>query len=454
MREIRRCWFPFLGTDYKAVQRWLDRKAAQGWELEEAGPLLARFRRTGRRDLRCCVDIADQGRRNRAREEYLELCAQAGWVLVDTVRGMNLFKSKPGSAPAPIHTDPALELARFGKKFVGTQIAAVLTPLIAGGLSFALRRLTGPPVQTPSHLEVLCTLTSSVTLMCVLLWAILFVPALLLQLVHLLSYWLRSNIGVRRGGAMPEGGLLGARIRGALVALMEVWGLLVLCAVGLESETPLAAAGLGGLFLLAAGLGALYSPMGWDKRLGRKTLHISAFILCATAAVLAARPCFGTRTQDDLTRAEILARPVCTLSELKTLIAKEPDRISFRENRSPLVHGYEYTEQWMGLDNRLEQHIYACADKALAERYAAYARERLEAGLTYGGVTLREPAVLERIALAGIDEAWAGRAGGGSEHRYLILRRGNVTAQFESSLDLTRPDHMALLLKKMDQAAG
>ena len=52
-------WTPFwfMPGDFKAVERYLNRQAAKGWQLEKLG-LFARWRRTERNDLRCCVDLA------------------------------------------------------------------------------------------------------------------------------------------------------------------------------------------------------------------------------------------------------------------------------------------------------------------------------------------------------------------------------------------------------------
>lgn len=107
----------FAPMDCKVIQDWLDREAARGWELERAGLLLARFRRTERTDLRCCVDLT-----GRMDEDYLLFCDGAGWERVPGLNHLNIFKNKPGADPAPIHTEPVLELEAFRAKHLGAEL--------------------------------------------------------------------------------------------------------------------------------------------------------------------------------------------------------------------------------------------------------------------------------------------------------------------------------------------
>lgn len=126
----------FAPMDCKVIQDWLDREAAKGWELERAGLLLARFRRTERTDLRCCVDLT-----GRMDEDYLLFCDGAGWERVLGLNHLNIFKNKPGTDPAPIHTEPVLELEAFRRRHMGAELLTlfnlpfwlVLLPLLLAG---------------------------------------------------------------------------------------------------------------------------------------------------------------------------------------------------------------------------------------------------------------------------------------------------------------------------------
>lgn len=125
--------FPYGTIDYKAAQVWLDTKGAQSLRL--AGihlHCLARFTRE-EAPVSYFVDV-DGGEG----EAYLQLCADAGWEHVETVRMMTVFASRPGARPAPVQTDPTLEARRFGRKFVLRNLlsglgALVLLALVGGG---------------------------------------------------------------------------------------------------------------------------------------------------------------------------------------------------------------------------------------------------------------------------------------------------------------------------------
>lgn len=93
-------FFPYEAMDYKAAQACLDRRAAAGWVLKKVHlNVLARFEPCEGRshfvdlDLRRTLDETDP--------DYLQLCADAGWEKVQSLRGMLLFRSRPGPIPPP-----------------------------------------------------------------------------------------------------------------------------------------------------------------------------------------------------------------------------------------------------------------------------------------------------------------------------------------------------------------
>ena len=110
-------FFPYEAMNYKSAQAQLDRRAAQGWELRHIYlGCIARFRRADRPAHFVDLDIRgtmDEG----ADPDYLQLCADAGWELVQTLRGMLLFRTAAGRSPAPIQTDGELEWERFWEKY-------------------------------------------------------------------------------------------------------------------------------------------------------------------------------------------------------------------------------------------------------------------------------------------------------------------------------------------------
>lgn len=109
-------FFPYQAMNYKAAQRWLDRKAEQGWSLKHVHlGCLARFQKVEKTshfvdlDIRSAYDDPDA--------DYLQLCSDAGWELVQRLRGMLIFRAAPGASPVPIQTDGELEWERFWEKY-------------------------------------------------------------------------------------------------------------------------------------------------------------------------------------------------------------------------------------------------------------------------------------------------------------------------------------------------
>lgn len=197
--ETRDRLFPYLTMDYKAAEAWLNAQAQQGWRVESFF-----FRQWGitlvsddRPETRYCVDLYGGAKD----KDYLELCRQAGWELVTTVRNMNIFCSLPGMNPAPIQTDPSLEQDRFERKyFWGYILAALITPLFLPLLLFAMGWFskrpdywTSIPIQIFSHWSA--TLLSLVLLFFLLLdfW----------QTLSMLLYFRRCRAATAVGSPIP-----------------------------------------------------------------------------------------------------------------------------------------------------------------------------------------------------------------------------------------------------------
>lgn len=116
----------FSAGDFKTVEQELNRQAAAGWELVHAGPVLAKWRRTDRTDLRWCTDLASPRQDREIRKDYLALCAEGGWELVDFTGGMYLFRSRPGEEAFPIQTDPVLEKKNYNRYYILNCILSVI----------------------------------------------------------------------------------------------------------------------------------------------------------------------------------------------------------------------------------------------------------------------------------------------------------------------------------------
>ena len=89
------------------------------------GLFTATFRRA-ERPRRCWVEPARwKSERKKdwdARSDYLTLCGEAGWELLEEDGGLFYFRAKEGTDPAPLQTDEDVEWADVWKKALADQV--------------------------------------------------------------------------------------------------------------------------------------------------------------------------------------------------------------------------------------------------------------------------------------------------------------------------------------------
>ena len=99
MKEKMTRWFRYTAEDVKAAQAELDELAEQGWELAELGIFTASFRHA-EQPRRCWVEPARwtsiRRQDEQARTDYLALCEEAGWNLLDEAGGLFYFPGPAG----------------------------------------------------------------------------------------------------------------------------------------------------------------------------------------------------------------------------------------------------------------------------------------------------------------------------------------------------------------------
>lgn len=117
--------------DIKAAQAELERMDRMGWHLNKVYlGFLARFV-PAEAHSSWWVDWSDQTRWEK--EDYVQLCADAGWTLVQQTGYMSIYRANPGTLP--IQTDGAEEYRRFRREvyrrmWKGWLLAAVLLALL------------------------------------------------------------------------------------------------------------------------------------------------------------------------------------------------------------------------------------------------------------------------------------------------------------------------------------
>lgn len=119
MSSVKFGFFPYSSLYYKGAQEYLDKKAAKGLELRQVYlGCIARFEEAERPHHFVDLESIQEGYDDpmRTYKDYFQLCEDAGWELVQELRGMFLFRSKPGADPLPIQTDEEMEWERFWEK--------------------------------------------------------------------------------------------------------------------------------------------------------------------------------------------------------------------------------------------------------------------------------------------------------------------------------------------------
>jgi hypothetical protein len=100
VKESRTRFLAFSLGDYEGVRHYLDTLAEQGWELTgRSGWLTGRFRRTRRTELRYDVVPSRLARTPEELEQTVEQRRREGWEPVDTIWGMDIYRSMPCQQP-------------------------------------------------------------------------------------------------------------------------------------------------------------------------------------------------------------------------------------------------------------------------------------------------------------------------------------------------------------------
>lgn len=364
-------WFPYDADDYKAAQGWLDAQAAGGWALKRI--YFGRFALLEEAETpRHMVDLCLGGELGEANDEaYLQLCDDAGWEPVQTLRGMLLFRAKPGADPAPIHTDEGIEWERFWKKYVlrNTLISTAVTAVAL--LMLWVIWMAADQVGARSSYAPLPASNG----------ALMMGVGLALSLVYLLwsagrtaVYWFRC----KRAGAVVT---LGRRSTMARIVLGRAYSILFVA---------------GWLVLMLEGAGLFGNVVDLSMNILREE---------ETATVEACR-----------------AYPVAMADDFGVEWTEAWSRY-LDGRRSPLMDYLEYSEMVCGPGERATYQItcerYGCVSEPLARRILAQRKRETErgTGFLWGELPWAEAGLPE------FDESYTCRG-----NAYLLLREGNVVA--------------------------
>ncbi len=203
-------WFSYAPEDAKAAQAELNRLAAEGLELEEIWFCAAKFKHVEGRAPACWVEPARwtsmRLKDEEKQREYLELCEEAGWTLVDQSRSMFWFKASPGKAPAPIQTDGGVEWEAVLRGALRERAWQLMGLTVFWALHFILRLLLG----NVHFWELFLSDSAMILMACLSIWLVLDI----LRGAHVLRYRSqcrrsvregKRDTGAKSGGSPPEG---------------------------------------------------------------------------------------------------------------------------------------------------------------------------------------------------------------------------------------------------------
>lgn len=106
MQETRNRFLAFSFGDYEGVRQYLDTLAREGWELTgRAGLFTGQFQRSRRQELIYDVVPAGQRRSQELLDHEVQLRHSQGWEPVDTIWGMDIYKSLPCQSPEPLRRE-------------------------------------------------------------------------------------------------------------------------------------------------------------------------------------------------------------------------------------------------------------------------------------------------------------------------------------------------------------
>lgn len=384
-------FFPFDAGEYKAAQAWLDGRAARGWRLKRVYlGWLARFEPAESPSHFVDLDTR-RALEGEPDQDYLQLCSDSGWELVQILRGMLLFRAREGARPIPIQTDGGMEWDRFWRRAArnaAVTAAVLLAAVLLLWLSVSLSR------NSTTSRGVLALAASNGALLHALAMAGMLI-VLVWQGAAALSYLLRC----RRSGAMETPSVRMCLARGAVQ-----W----------------AATGL----LVAGWLVMLLEAVG----------------VAGVTVDLSTNP---FREEDTATVEACRAYPVVMARDLGLDDGEVQSRY-LDGRRSALMDSLSYSELVDGPEGTL---IITCRRYAYRWEWLASwcaGREREETGR---GAFLWGELPWEETALPGFDESYVCRDNG-----YLLLRAGTAVALVGCSqgVDLTEPDIQAMLWDRLN----
>ena len=459
MRKTKHVLFTFSPYEYKGVEGYLNEQAERGWELVKVGSILAKFRRTQRTDLKYCTDLLTYRRRQGGREaqrEYLDLCREGGWELIDRRGNMGLFASLAVTDPAPIQTDRDTEWYNYKRAYRNSlfwAVAAVLPSM----LSLLLAILLAGGLDTAGTALVRAIRFTWQRSWIAAIWQIAL-PILFAAGLGKIGGFFWNWARTRRTGAIqvPARWAMWAN---AVVNLIELMALLLMAAAAVAdliqgggSVAAVIGMGIGGVTIF-------FWPSFTDQdevypREYRQARIYGASLAVIAVLVIGATWWHGGDTVQFWPENDSFSAYRDTLEQLS--VVRETDLGVERGDSYRLSRGIGPAGRYTLLEVALEYGLselggaacsrYDCWSPWLAGQVADALREEAATPerLQYRDWVIRDyhGGELTPISLDWADEAWLGSWTNGVEEQgqVLVLRKGSVTVRVVGPVDLTDED--------------
>lgn len=410
--------FTYPLMDGKAAQAMLNRRAAQGWQLKKIWFRLVACFEPARRPVAYFVDWADPI--GDEYEDYVDLCAQAGWTLKQQADHWNIYEAPAGTPP--IQTDSQLEYQRFQDKVMRWLKLSAVAELVALALLGIIC------LGQPEGMAFPLTLISSSTALGMLLFIFpLFLIGGLLWMGRLVLRLLQWRAAARSGEPMPVPGRLSAGIAKLLCLLPLIWYMIAVLALAVDSLDG--REGISGLTIIC--IGAALSLLFYRRAFAqRQRVRLGSFLLLVIMVpALGLQVLFGPVTAELMVASPLAQIQVLPLSHANSVDESAgaadiltADAVGYHSAHASLFLGYtgwkeeEYTPlTYMPGIGLIDLEIYQRWD-AWTARWPWLA-DGVQRALTQG----------DMAPLPGYDGVWV------AEELYLI-RRGNTVLRAETHL--------------------
>lgn len=123
--------FQYRYNELDALADYLEKQAAEGWELTSKTGIMLGFRRCEPKKVKISVELVYPDSNDWQNKRYIEYCKAAGWKHIFEDGKIQIFENEDLDA-VPINTDEELKLKTIHRKSFKTTVIAFLPMLILG----------------------------------------------------------------------------------------------------------------------------------------------------------------------------------------------------------------------------------------------------------------------------------------------------------------------------------